>query len=294
MLNFKKAQIEDRESIVKILSESPCKSMEYNFTLIFMWEDQYGIEYAIDEGILYIRSGNDKKSFLFPCGNGDIKKAIEKMRSMSPEGLSFYSLNKEQKQYIECEYPHQFEMAYNRNAGDYVYLTENLTSLAGKKLSSKRNHINRFESEHKNWTYEKITPENLDEVCKMHNLWCDMQDISQKKGLKEETDAVKKVFKYYDRLNLSGGLIRADGQVVAFSVGDRLNNNTFLVHIEKAFGNINGAYPLINREFVRHNCGDYKYVNREDDAADEGLRKAKLSYRPVEIIEKYNAKEIIL
>ena len=291
MLNFKKAEIGDREAIVKLLSDSECKSMDYNFTLIFLWGDYYGTEFAIDEDILYIRSGNEKKSFLFPCGKGDIKKAIEKMRNISPDGMSFYSLNKEQKQYIEREYSEQFEFTYNRNAGDYVYLTENLVSLSGKKLSSKRNHINRFESEHKNWKYEQITSENIDEVDKMHTEWCKTQDMSQKKGLIEETSAVKKVLKYYDRLNLSGGLIRADGEVIAFSVGDRLNDDTFLVHIEKAFGNINGAYPLINREFVRHNCKAFKFVNREDDAADEGLRKAKLSYRPFEIIEKYNAKE---
>ena len=126
----------------------------------------------------------------------------------------------------------------------------------------------------------------------MHELWCQMQDMEERKGLKEESEAVKLALENFGKLELTGGLIRTEGKVVAFSVGDRLNDSTFLVHIEKAFSDINGAYPIINREFVRHNCLDFKYVNREDDAADEGLRRAKLSYHPYEIIKKYTAKEI--
>ena len=107
----------------------------------------------------------------------------------------------------------------------------------------------------------------------------------------DTSPTVKKALKYYHELQLSGGLIRANGQVVAFSLGDRLNDKTFLVHIEKAFANITGAYQIINREFVLNNCMDYEFVNREDDTGDESLRKAKLSYRPYEIVKKYVAKE---
>ena len=291
MLDFKKAKISDRHEVCRILENSPCLSMEYNFTLIFMWQDQYGMEFAIDDGILFFRAGRGEKSYLFPCGE-DLKKAVDKLLDFCPQGLSFYSLNEQQKIFLECEYPNRFSFRENRNAGDYVYLSESLASLAGKKLSSKRNHINKFEAEHPDWQYEKITPENLGEIVEMHDKWCSMQDINNRKGLKEETAAVKTVLENYEALGLTGGLIRTEGRVVAFSVGDRLNSDTFLVHIEKAFSDINGAYPIINREFVKHNCMDYKYVNREDDAADEGLRRAKLSYQPCEIIKKYNAKEI--
>jgi len=291
MLDFKKATLADRDAICGILSKSPCHSMEYNFTLMFMWQEQYGFEFSIDGGTLYMRAGCREKSYLFPCGD-DLKTATDKLFELCKGGLSFYSLTDEQKGFLEREYPDKFIFTENRNAGDYVYLSESLASLTGKKLSSKRNHINRFEAEHPDWTYEEITTANLAEVIKMHSLWCETQDMNERKGLKEETEAVRLVLQNYFELELSGGLIRAGGEVVAFSVGDRLNSDTFLVHIEKAFGYINGAYPIINREFVRHNCLDYRYVNREDDAADEGLRRAKLSYQPYEIIKKYNAKEI--
>lgn len=292
MLTFKKAELSDRTAICDILKKCPCRSMEYNFTLLFMWQNQYNMEFAIDNKMLFIRSGGNKKAYLFPCGDGDIKKAIEAISALSPEGLSFYALSLEQKEFLEKEYPGRFFYTENRDMGDYVYLSESLASLKGKKLSAKRNHINRFESEHQGWIYERITDQNLGEVIKMHELWCAKQDIDKRKGLKEESEAVRLALENYAALSLTGGLIRAEGQVVAFSVGDVLNKDTFLVHIEKAFGEINGAYALINREFVRHNCLEFTYVNREDDAADEGLRRAKLSYQPYEIIKKYNAKEI--
>ena len=108
----------------------------------------------------------------------------------------------------------------------------------------------------------------------------------------DEGKAVKKAIKYYKELGLSGGVIRANGKIVAFSMGDRLNDDTFLVHIEKAFYDIQGAYPMINKQFVIANCDEFQYVNREEDAGDEGLRKAKLSYRPHIILRKFYAKDI--
>ncbi|MBQ7986275.1 MAG: DUF2156 domain-containing protein [Clostridia bacterium] len=289
MSEFKKARIEDKEAIDQILRNCPCSSLEYNFTTLFLWQDIYNIEYKIEDDILYMRNGQDKKSYLFPCGTGDLDKAVSNI--LKEENIRFYSLSEENKAYLEEKAPGRFDFYERRNDGDYVYLRESLATLKGKKLSAKRNHINRFIAENPNWKYETITAQNIEEVKRMHEKWCRLVDDGTKHGLSEESCAVKKALKYYDDLKLSGGLIRANGEVVAFSLGDRLNSKTFLVHIEKAFADITGAYQIINREFVLNNCMDYEFVNREDDTGDESLRKAKLSYRPYEIVKKYEAKE---
>jgi len=289
MSEFKKARIEDKEAIDKILINCPCESLEYNFTTLFLWQDIYNMEYKIEDDILYMRHGTEKKSYLFPCGTGDIDGALENI--MKEENIRFYSLSEENKAYIEKKAPGRFDFIERRDDGDYVYLRESLATLTGKKLSAKRNHINRFIAENPDWKYEQITAGNIEEVKKMHEKWCEIVDDGTKHGLSEEGCAVKKALKYYDELKLSGGLIRTGGEVVAFSLGDRLNDKTFLVHIEKAFADITGAYQIINREFVQNNCMDYEFVNREDDTGDESLRKAKLSYRPYEIVKKYVAKE---
>lgn len=289
MSEFKKARIEDKKEIDRILENCPCHSLEYNFTTLFLWQDIFNIEYKIEDDILYIRNGTDTKSYLFPCGTGDIDSAVESI--LKEENIRFYSLSEENKAYIEEKAPGRFEFTERRDDGDYVYLRESLATLKGKKLSAKRNHINRFITENPDWKYEPITAQNIDEVKRMHEKWCELVDDGSKHGLSDESCAVKKALKYYDELELSGGLIRAGGEVVAFSLGDRLNDKTFLVHIEKAFASITGAYQIINREFVLNNCMDYEFINREDDTGDESLRKAKLSYKPYEIVKKYVAKE---
>lgn len=289
MSEFRRAKIEDKNEIDKILNESKCPSLEYNFTTLFLWQDIFNMEYKIEDDILYIRSGSDGKSYLFPCGCGDLAKAVNGI--LREENVRFYSLSEESKKYLEENAPGRFEFCELRNDGDYVYLRESLATLKGKKLSAKRNHINRFIAENPDWRYEPITIHNIKEVEEMHEKWCEIVDDGSKKGLSKESEVVKKALKNYDDLKLSGGLIRAGGRVVAFSLGDRLNDKTFLVHIEKAFADVTGAYQIINREFVLHNCMDYEFVNREDDTGDESLRKAKLSYRPYEIVKKYGAKE---
>jgi len=288
MSQFRKAKIDDKKQIDEILNYCQCPSLEYNFTTLFLWQDIFNMEFKIENDILFVRSGKDKKSYLFPCGKGNIDKAVNEILK---ERVRFHSLSEENKTYLEEKYPGRFEFFERRDDGDYVYKRESLATLTGKKLSAKRNHINRFISENPDWNYEEITDSNILEVKNMHEKWCEVVDDGTKKGLSDETAVVKRALEYYDELKLSGGLIRAGGEVVAFSLGDRLNDKTFLVHIEKAFAEITGAYQIINREFVLHNCMDYEFVNREDDTGDENLRKAKLSYRPVEIVKKYVAKE---
>ncbi len=288
MLDFKRIELEDREKINNMLSEYKCPSLEYNFATLFLWQEQYKTEFAISDGVLFVRSREGEKSYLFPCGSGDVDAAADMLLE---KGVRFHSLSEEQKEYIEKKFPGKFEFSERRDMEDYVYTSESLMNLTGKKLSAKRNHINKFINENPDWTYEAITKDNLDEVRKMHKEWCELADIESRDGLEEETEVVKKAFDCFEDLELSGGLIRSHGEVIAFSVGDRLNSETFLVHIEKAYTDINGAYQIINREFVRNNCAEYKFVNREEDTGDEGLRRAKLSYRPVEIVKKYSARE---
>ena len=292
MNTFKTPEIQDKIWVDEILKSFWAPSLEYSFSTLFLWADVIDTKIAKHKSCLVARYG--ESFYLFPAGGNDEDKisAIEWISENSCDAVTFGGVGEKEKEFLEKYFSHKFSFAENRNMGDYVYTVEQLSTLKGKKLSSKRNHINRFLENNPDWVYEKITSSNIDEVVKMHDKWQIVADAQNNKGLLDEGKVVKKALKYYDELGLSGGLLRAKGQVVAFSLGDELNSDTFLVHIEKAFYDIQGAYPMINKQFVLANCMDYKYVNREDDAGDEGLRKAKLSYCPYEIIKKYKAKEI--
>lgn len=287
MLEFRKVELSDRTEFERFLNMTEKRSMEYSFSTMFLWQDLYGMEFCIHDNTLLLRIGEEEKFYLFPIGD-NVDKALD---MIACEKSGFYGLTRDQADYITAKFPGKYEMSLNRDMGDYVYKSEALANLAGKKLSSKRNHINRFIATYPDWKYEPITRENLDEVRQMHQVWCSL--AKDKKGLKEEEVMVKKAFDHFFLLDFSGGLVRVGGRVVAFTAGDKLSDSTFLVHIEKALAEYSGAYQVINREFVRNNCMNYEFINREEDTGDEGLRKAKLSYKPYMIIEKFTAKAVI-
>ncbi len=294
MLQFHEPMLKDKPLADTALKSGACPTLEYNFTVQFIWKTIFHTKICVQDGFFFSMSGKEKTSFLFPEGSGDLKVALEEIDAYAKANaipLRFHSLSVAHKEALEKFYPGRFEFKHVRDAGDYIYDAESLRTLKGKKLAAKRNHINRFLENHPDWRYEAITAENMHEVEEMNALWCEMADCENDKGLQEEICSVRSALKNFDALGLHGGLIRVDGRVVAFTIGEPLNKSTYLVHIEKAFYDIQGAYPMINQQFILNNADGFSFINREDDAGDEGLRKAKLSYRPVEIAEKYVAWE---
>ena len=174
-----------------------------------------------------------------------------------------------------------------------------LADLPGKKLHAKRNHIRRFDDQFPDWLLEDITPANVPECVELERQWAAIRQEEAGEDINtvsEETVAVIEALYHMDKLGLEGALIRADGSPVAFSLGGLITPEVFDVNFEKAFGDIQGAYPAINREMarlVRARHPQVKWLNREDDLGLEGLRRAKLSYYPDLLLEKYTAREIL-
>lgn len=285
MVNFKNVELSDRNWVNAILYAHNPPSLEYNFTTLFIWNEIYKTKIAQYQNTLLAQFGEEKKLYLFPIGKNP-KAAIEYLLQ-NFENLRIGGIGEKEKDFLEIHFPKKFNFFEDRNMSDYIYTSQSLMTLTGKKLSSKRNHINRFLENNPDWSYEEITKKNISEVDKMHDEW--VSSMEEKDGLFEEGKAVKKALKNYFELGLSGGAIRCGGKIIAFSMGDKLNDNTFIVHIEKAFHEIQGAYPMINKQFVIANCRNFEFVNREEDTGDEGLRRAKLSYNPHTVLKKYYA-----
>ena len=159
-----------------------------------------------------------------------------------------------------------------------------MAKLRGKKYHSKRNHITNFKKNNPNWSFEKLNKDNIGECIELHSQW--ISEHSDEEDYSYEFEAVLTAFEYYDKLNLVGGLIRVDGKVVAYTLGERHSDKLFVTHFEKAPAQMQGAYPIINQEFTKNCLMSYEYVNREEDLGIEGLRKAKQSYYPEIFLEK--------
>lgn len=302
MIEFKSPQVSDRQWVNEKAIKACYMNMEYSFGILYLWSVAYKTEIANVDGFLAARSlysaeNVEKNIYLFPVGGeGDVKPVIEKLRQQSHlegEKLTIYGVTDCTKSILESLYPNEFSYQLNRTTFEYIYNVDDLANLSGKKYHSKRNHITRFEREYYDWTYETITPENLVECMQMCDKWYIENDIENNPGLQDEKVAINLAMNDFFSLGFEGGLIRSGGKVVAFTFGERLNSNTFILHVEKAFYYMTGGYAIINREFVRnHLVGHYDYVNREDDVGDENIRKAKLSYNPAILLEKYLVTEL--
>lgn len=297
-IHFKKAELEDKEIISHYLKHHTSRSCERTFVNVFLWSRKYPVTWAVVEDTLVFKSEDETHlSYAFPAGSDEnIKKAIEVLKRYSEERrypFSMYCVTPDNFEKLENWYPGRFQIEYDRDSADYVYESEKLATLSGKKLHGKRNHINKFKAVYEDrWSYEPVTMENVEECFQMALKWrCDngCNDDPEKN---DEMCVTLNSLRLFEELELIGGVLRIDGEVVAFTLGEPVCSDTFVVHIEKAYADIQGAYPMINQQFVEHECMDYKYINREEDTGAEGLRKAKLSYRPAFLVEKGKLTEI--
>ncbi len=293
MLDFRKPKLDDKALIDKIMESSNRIGCEYCFGNLYMWSAVYGNKIAICDDLFFARDDVDTPMYLYPCGKGDKKQAVEYLIEHSKKNdgvdLQLYGLENENIKELEEMFPNKFTFQAQRDYFDYIYLTENLINLSGKKYHGKRNHISYFKKAF-DWSFENIDSSNIDECIAMNEKWEEINRSKNPQELDNEKIAIMRAFDNFDSLNLVGGLLRANGEVVAYTIGEEINKDVFCTHIEKAFADVRGAYPTINQEFAKNVLSNYKYINREEDTGSEGLRKAKLSYNPTILLEKYTAK----
>ena len=293
MLEFKKPELKDKDAIKNAMLISGEMGCDYCFGNLYIWSEYYGNTIALYDGLLLSKDSNDTVDYyLYPCGEGDKKAAIGELIDMHNKNgkiLEMYCLTPEKVRELDAMFPGRFEFFEQREYFDYIYLSSDLINLAGRKYHSKRNHISFFKNNY-NWQYEKITPDNLSECYEMNMKWEQLNAEYAEDGLDAELTALKRAFDHYGELDFKGGLIRVDGEVVAYTFGEEINGKVFCTHFEKAFYDVRGAYSVINQQFCENELSSYKYINREDDAGDEGLRQAKLSYRPAILLPKYLAR----
>ena len=293
MLNFKRTELEDKEIIDSFLQNQNYRTAELCFTNLFTWGPKFNTEYAVANDWLFVRfrDNNNRNSYLKPMGKGNIKEGIQMIMEDHKQFDNVFQirgLTKEMTSEIEEVMPNVFDYNFNRSVSDYIYTREKLTTLAGKKLQSKRNHINRFKREN-DWKYISMHGETefIKECKSLLKLWMnDHVENGSEPDDDFDTQAVNLMLDNFDYLGLQGGVICVEGEIVAFTIGEKLTEDTFVVHVEKARTDVHGAYTIINQQFVENELSEFTYVNREEDMGIENLRKAKMSYYPDILLEK--------
>lgn len=292
MLDFLSVDLADKDWMTELFEKGGAPSEEYNFVFAYIWRKTYALSATRMNDFVLVFSQRPTPSYLFPCGKGDLKPVMEAIIQDAKErqiSLQLHCLMPEQIEQLEQLYPGQFTYELQRDYADYIYEADKLRTLSGKKLHAKRNHINRFLENNPNWSYEPISEENITECLLLNDLWCKQSNCDENTDLQEEACAVRQAFAHYFDLDLQGGLLRIGDRPVAYTIGSRLTEDSYMVHFEKAFADVQGAYPMINQQFIQHISTQYQWINRQDDMGEEGLRKAKLSYYPAKILDKHIA-----
>ncbi len=290
-MDFHSPTLKDAQWVRKAFAEEQTDCCEYCFGNIYMWSEIYDNKILNDNGIFVSADFTDNPVFCYPVGKGDKKATISKLIEYTKEKgitLEFFGLTEKAKAELTFLFGKQFEFSETRDYFDYLYTSESLANLVGRKLASKRNHISYFEKTF-DWKYEPITKENIGQCALLNEHWERLNREKNPEEIGEENLAIKIALDNYFDLGFEGGILTIQGEAVAFTFGEKLNDNTFCTHVEKAYGNIRGAYQMINREFARQLKDRYEFINREEDTGSEGLRRAKLSYHPHRLIIKYSA-----
>lgn len=281
--------LEDRSRLAPYYAAVTQPSCEYTFANNLLWARHYGNTWTQLEGCLVLRYPWEGPAYTILPGSGDPRSAILALLEQAKKEKKQLRLEVTRRQWEQLQewFPQKVCCTFHPDFGEYLYETASLQQMRGKKLHSKKNMINRFEREH-TWSYEAITPKNRQDCLDMLQLWEQRRDqklLAQDTAM-DELEIDRTALNWMEPLGLTGGLLRAEGQVVGISLGEPVAGDTYVIHIEKAFSWIAGAYPTLVREFARHTAGAYPFLNREEDLGVEGLRRSKLSYRPCGILEK--------
>lgn len=293
--DFKELGIEDKAIFDEYFRKYPPTISEFTFTNLFMWRHYYNFKWAIlNENITIWASPEEEAYFFPPIGSNKIKATVLECITYS-ENIGSMGIMKRVPENIVKLFSDgdKIKIELDRDASDYVYLIKNLVELQGSNYRSQRKSIKQFRRQHE-FEYAPLTKEIIPDCLELQEDWCNVRACYDDPHLAGEDKAIFDALSHFDILDFQGGVIIVEEKIKAFTMGEPLNENTIVVHIEKGSQerDFRGIYAVINNVFLEIEWTDFKYVNREQDIGEEGLRRAKMSYHPEFMIDKYTLTQL--
>ncbi len=294
-LSFRPPKITDKEEIQKVLEKEKNIHAESAFGTWLLWSDPLSIEICKLKNVLFKKSGKNDVVFEFPLGTSSVQELrevilvlIDYAQKNKLKEFKFAELLGSEVIKLQNAFPEKFKITANRDKYEYIYKTKDLALLPGRKYHSKKNHISKF-SKIYNWQYKPVNCNEKERYLKFIKSWFEKKMTFGKIANSKEYIAICKAIENMEKLGLQGGIIEIYGKIVAFTIGERINEKNFLIHFEKAMPEYLGAYSVINQEFAKTLLNKFEFINREEDMGIAGLRKSKLSYKPFALLPKYDA-----
>lgn len=291
MLQFQPLSLAYEKKYTEHYNQCLDKTSDMSFINAWAWQDKYHFEVAFEDELCWIRSHDGEKIiYNYPLGNWERDDWQELLEKHFPQGFDFIKVPVSLAIILKDIYQSKLELNEDRDNWEYIYSINELISLAGYRFRNKRKLANQFKQFY-NYIYKHISETEVGEIIKFQEKWLNQHEIKEivSNNLESENKAILRVLNHWSQLpkNIFGGVLSVGEDVVAYTIGEKVDDSSIIIHFEKAMFEYKGAYQAINR-ICMENIGNYKFVNREQDLGLEGLRKSKLEYNPIRYIKKYN------
>ncbi|WP_301204829.1 phosphatidylglycerol lysyltransferase domain-containing protein [uncultured Desulfovibrio sp.] len=290
--NFIPVNLRDADAYYELWQATPRRSLDYTLANLWGWQEFYGLEWQFADRLCWIRQTRPEPRFWAPIGDWN---AVN-WRPLLPAaggttGLEFIRVPEALVHIWRKELPDLVETGEERGQWEYLYRQEELATLAGNRFHKKRNHYNSFIKAYGEPDYRGVTDAMVEDVLGVQDDWCQWHECDNSPSLLAENEAINRVLTRWDAFRgLTGASLYVDGRMIAFSVGERLDDESLGVHFEKGLSGYKGVYQAMNCEFARHAGAGLRWINRAQDLDEEGLRQAKMTYLPADFLRKYRVR----
>ncbi len=285
-LTFSTLTLDHRKGVQTLFERTPRQASDYSFVNTFAWHHERAYEVAFDHGLCWLRVTNPEPLLWAPVGPWyDVGWQATLMENF-PSGAFFDRVPEELALLLQRDLGDRIALEDERNEWEYLYSRRELVELKGNRFHKKKNLLRQFRKSY-DFEYRPITHETVDLIISMQKEWCHWKNCDDSPGLKAENDAIFRILESWNHFpGLTGGCLFVEDHMVAYTIAEALGD-TLIIHFEKGLTEYKGIYQAMNQMFLKHAEGDFRWVNREQDMGEEGIRKAKMSYHPVNFLKKY-------
>ncbi|MFO7686018.1 MAG: phosphatidylglycerol lysyltransferase domain-containing protein [Desulfobacterales bacterium] len=286
-LDFAPIHLEHQAQYLKALERCPQKSSDYSFPNLFGWADEYGLTWAWDDNLVWIRQTRPQTRLWAPIGPWEAIDWGAVFNRRCPSGTRFLRVPEALGRLWQQNLADRIVIEEDRDHWDYLYDIAEMVALKGNRFHKKKNLLKQFINKY-DYRYETFGPAMIEPAMAMQADWCNWRDCESSEVLSAENRSVFKVLMHWnDLVGLTGGAIMVEDIIVAYTLAEKMTDESVVVHYEKGCPDYKGVYQAINQMFLASLPDSFKTVNREQDLGEEGLRQAKLSYNPSGFLVKY-------
>lgn len=287
-LAFSPVSLEYRDKYYSLWLKTPQNSLDYTLANIWGWQAYFGLEWAFDGELCWVRQNRPVAAMWAPFGDWKAVEWQDIFAGAGPECRRFIRVPEKLLGIWKEKLPGRVTAEEDRGQWEYLYNQQELATLPGKRFHKKKNHYNAYVKTYGEPDYHELNDDIVEDVLALQDNWCQWHECGDSPSLTAENEAINRVLSHWESFrDLYGGALYIDGRIAAFSIGEKLDDEMLGVHYEKGLNGYNGIYQAINREFSACAGKGFSLVNRAQDLDENGLRQAKTSYQPVGFLKKY-------